>query len=74
MADQIQDNQNISIVEANNNLADKNGGPDNTSIADHSILSRGTVPGPSNYWDGAITSSLSVPLGSKKIIQFPRTI
>ena len=61
MADQTQDNQNIYVVETNNNITDKNGGPDNTGITGHNILPRGTVPGPSNYRDGATTSSSSVP-------------
>ena len=57
MADQVQDEQNIRVVDANNNLADKNEIPDNTGNPDHNTLPGGVIPGPSGHRDGATTSS-----------------
>ena len=61
MADQTRDDQNVCVVDANNNLVDKNGGPDNTDNPDHNVLLEGVIPGPSSYLDGATDSSSLVP-------------
>ena len=58
MADQVRDDQNVRVVDANNNLADKNEIPDN---AGHSTLPGGAIPGPSGHRDGATASTSSVP-------------
>ena len=61
MADQTQDNQNVRVIEANNNIADNNVVPDNAGITGHNTVSGGNILGPSNYRDGATASSSSVP-------------
>ena len=61
MADQVRDDQNICVFDTNNDLADKNGVPDNTGNPDHNTLPGGTIPGHSVHRDGATASSSSVP-------------
>ena len=61
MADQVRDEQNIRVVDVNNNVADKNGIPDNAGNPDHSTLPGATIPGPSIHREGATASSSSVP-------------
>ena len=61
MDDQIRDDQNVRVVNANKNLADKNGAPDNTGNTDHNTLPVGVIPGPLGNRDGATASSSSVP-------------
>ena len=61
MADQTREDQNVRVVDANNNLADKNGAPDNAGNTAHNIFPGGVTPGPSCHRDGATASSSSVP-------------
>ena len=61
MADQTQNNQNICVIEANNNITNNNTGPGNVDITGHNTVPDSNILGPSNYRDGATTSSSSVP-------------
>ena len=74
MADQVWDEQNIRIVDVNNNLADKNGIPDNAGNPGHSTLPGEPFSGPQSTATELLPHPPQSLRRSKKTMRLPQTI